>query len=142
VYDPTDPWKARIATVPQLWGGSFVLGLIGSAFSGVGFAGYLFSWRRSRVVKRLLATGTPLTAEFQEVATLSNPSRVGRKAFQIVVQWMDPESKQIYLFHSDDFSYNPEKYIAQKSFTVYVKPGDLKTYYVDVASLPKLADDT
>jgi hypothetical protein len=141
LYDPGNVNDARIHTFAQLWGVTGFLTLIGTAFSAVGLGSSLLRWRHGRTAASLRTRGTALVAELKDVLVDTGTSVDGRHPYQILVEWREPKSGQAYLFRSDNLWYNPEKFLTTKTFTVYVRPGDMTTYHVDLSALPKLADD-
>ena len=60
--------------------------------------------------------------------------------YQVIAQWLSPADNQIYVFKSDDLNYDPTSYVSGKEITVYIDPTNPQKYYVDVSTLPKVAN--
>jgi hypothetical protein len=136
IYRPGNPPKARINTFGELWAPLIFLTIFGTIFSGIGLTPIFIWWKRRRIVSDLRVHGTPLLAQYERVAVNTGISVNGASPYRIFVQWQDPATSQVHVFHSDDIWYDPAKFIDRKQLTVYVDPRNLKRYSVDISFLP------
>ena len=139
LYRREDPKDARINTFLDLWGLPAFLTIFGAIFSLIGFAFIFVPWKTRHTAADLQVHGTPILAEYQHVALNPAVSVNGANPYRIFVQWQDPATSQVHVFHSDDIWYDPEKFINRKQLTVYMDPHNLKRYYVDISFLPPAA---
>lgn len=63
----------------------------------------------------------------------------GQHPFQIFCQWQDPQTSKVHVFASENLWYDPSAFIHDKTFQVYLEPGNAEHYYVDISALPDLA---
>lgn len=139
IYTPGNPPKARINTFGELWAPPLLLTTFGAIFFAIGFAPIFIRWKRGHTAADLRVHGTPLLAQYERVAVNTGTSVNGASPYRIFVQWQDPATSQVHMFHSDDIWYDPAKFIDRKQLTVYVDPRDLKRYSVDISFLPPAA---
>jgi hypothetical protein len=139
LYRRDDPRDAHISAFLDLWGLPLFLIGFGAIFSLIGSAFIFVAWKARHTAADLRVHGTPILAEYQHVALNSAVSVNGASPYRIYVQWQDPATSQVHVFHSDDIWYDPKQYIDRKQLTVYVDPRDLKRYYVDISFLPPAA---
>lgn len=138
LYQAGTPESGIINGWFSLWGGISIIGGLGLLFVAVGIAVTLV--RRSGVKrKRLMKTGRRIEALFQSVQQNHSLSVNGRHPFQVVCQWLDPQTSQLHVFTSENLWYDPSEFINDKRFPVYLQPGDARRYYVDISSLPTTA---
>jgi hypothetical protein len=78
-------------------------------------------------------------ADYERVAVNTAVSMNGASPYRIFVQWQDPATSKVHLFHSEDIWYDPEKFINRKQLTVYVDLRNPKRYSVDTSFLPPAA---
>jgi|SRR6185437_14069570 hypothetical protein len=139
IYRPENPTNARINTFADIWGPTLFLSIFGVIFSTIGLVPIFIRWNRGHTAADVRLHGTAVLAEYDHVAVNSSVSVRGTKPYRIFVQWQDPATSQVHVFHSDDIWYDPEKFIDRKQLTVYVDPGNLKRYSVDISFLPPAA---
>jgi hypothetical protein len=108
-------------------------------FSLIGFAFIFIPWKTRHTAADLRVHGTPILAEYERVAVNSAVSVNGESPYRIFVQWQDPATSQVHVFHSDDIWYDPQKFINRKQLTVYLDPLNFKRYSVDISFLPPVA---
>lgn len=136
LYRPENPKDAHINAFLDLWGGPAFLTIFGAIFSLIGSAFIFVPWKTRHMAADLRVHGTPILAEYQHVALNPAISVNGASPYRIFVQWQDPTTSQVHVFHSDDIWYDPGKFINRKELTVYVDPSNLKRYHVDISFLP------
>ena len=139
LYDPANPYDARINTFGTLGLASVIVGGLGAVFSFLGLGIGFYGWWRQHLEADLKANGRVITADVQGVAPNLSVSVNGRSPFQILAQWQDPATSEIHVFHSENIWFDPTEYLDRKILTVYVDKNNLKKYYVDTSFLPKLA---
>lgn len=139
IYRPENPTNARINAFADLWGPPLFLTIFGTIFSTIGFVPIFIRWKRGNTAADLRLHGTVVLADYDRVAVNPAVSVIGTKPYRIFLQWQDPATSQVHVFHSDDIWYDPEKFIDRKQLTVYVDPNNLKRYSVDISFLPPAA---
>lgn len=139
VYRPEDPQDAKINTFLDLWAPALFVTIFGTIFSVIGFVSVVVLWKTRHTAADLRIHGTQVLADFERVAVNPAVSVNGASPYRIFVQWQDPASSEVHVFHSDDIWYDPEKFINRKQLTVYVDPRNLKRYSVDISFLPPAA---
>lgn len=139
IYRPENPNNAKINTFLDLWAPPLFLTIFGTIFSVIGFAFIFLPWKTRHMTADLRVHGTPVLAEYERVAVNPAVSVNGESPYRIFVQWQDPATSQVHVFHSDDIWYDPEKFIDRKQLTVYLDPRNLKRYSVDTSFLPPAA---
>jgi Protein of unknown function (DUF3592) len=140
LYQPANPYQAKIDSFLSLWFGPVLLAGMGSIFCLVGAGLMLATRTRSRTDDRLMHEGMPIEADFQQVDVNTSLSLNGRHPFRVLAQWQDPTTSRIHVFTSHNLWFDPSKYITQKQIRVYVDRVDPKRYYVDLSFLPQLAN--
>lgn len=139
IYRPEDPNHAKINTFLDLWAPPLFLAIFGTIFFVIGLTFIFVPWKTRHTAADLRVHGTPVLAEYERVAVNPAVSVNGASPYRICVQWQDPATSQVHVFHSDDIWYDPEKFINRKQLTVYVDPRNLKRYSVDISFLPPAA---
>lgn len=139
-YDLNEPKNAKIDGFFSLWGGPFILFVIGFIFSIVGGASFIYRFLKTRKITRLKTTGTQITAKFTDVAYNSHIKINGRSPYQIVAQWQNPKTSKIHVFKSDYIYFNPEKYIKDENISLLIDRKNPKIYAMNIGFLPDLAD--
>jgi hypothetical protein len=140
LYQPANPYQAKIDSFFSLWEGPLILAGMGSVFFLIG-AGIMLATRvRKRADDRLMHEGLPVEADFQQVDINTALSVNGRHPFRVLAQWQDPTTSRIHVFTSHNLWFDPSKYITQKQIRVYVDRANPTRYYVDLSFLPQLAN--
>ncbi|MBZ4033667.1 DUF3592 domain-containing protein [Flavobacterium sp. 17A] len=137
-YDPADPNDAEINGFFSLWLGVLILGFIGTVFFLIGFLGILFRWLKNKKAQNLRETGKPIAAKFTQVQLNTNQSLNGRNPFQILSQWQDPQTNELYVFKSESIWYDPTEFINTETVRVFIDPQNPKNYVMDTSFLPVL----
>ncbi len=140
LYAPDEPNDARIDGFGSLWLGPLILSLIGAVFAAIGLAIVLTSRARQKRSEWLMAYGDAVQTEFQAVERNTSLKVNGRSPWRISSQWLNPETSQLHIFHSDNLWFDPAPYVKTKQLTVLLDPKDPKRYHMDISFLPKLAD--
>lgn len=137
-YQDGNPEGAVINGWFSLWGGISIFGALGLVFtvmSGV----IVWVSRRGSMRRGLMKTGRRVDAKFQAVQENSGFSVNGRSPYQILCQWQDPQTSKLHLFLSENLWYDPSEFVHEKTFPVYLQPGNADHYYMDISALPELA---
>jgi hypothetical protein len=140
LYDPTNPFDARIKGFFSLWLIAIIFGILGAVFSLIGLGGFLVPRYWARRAQELRLRGTPIETEFQNVELNGSLKMNGRSPWRIVSRWLDPARNELHLFHSENLWFDPTSFIKSQRLTVFVDPNNFKRYSMDVSFLPKLAD--
>lgn len=109
---------------------------IGAVFLILAICFVIYLCRRSSTEKRLLETGTRIQANIDDV-TLNYSVRVNwRHPYVIQCSWLDPQTQQVYVFHSDSIWYNPMPYLGDRTtLPVYIDPDNPRRYMVDTEGI-------
>ncbi len=139
LYPPERPQRARIDGIFSLWGGSMILGGMGAVFFGTGLAVLLYFRRKERRKAQLTQRGIPVTTRYQEVIRNEMLSVNGRHPYQVLTQWLNPDTGDVHIFKSDNLFFDPSEYLTQDEIFVYMEPGNPRIYHMDLSFLPQLA---
>jgi len=139
LYLPSDPQTARIHGTSSLWLGSIVLGGLGAVFFLIGAICFYVVHANARKRASLMKHGRRVEAQVQDVIVNESLSANGRSPFQIVTQWLDPETGLLHIFKSENIWFDPSTYIETEKIGVFVDRANPKRYVVDTSFLPKLA---
>ena len=87
-------------------------------------------------------TVCPLGKIRQENSNMNVPNRISVYImnYKIVAQWLNPSDNQIYIYESDTIDYDPSDYVLGKDIEVYIDNLDPKKYYMNIDTLPKIAN--
>ena len=140
LYLPAEPYKARLNSFFSLWGGSIIVGGLGTIFLLIGGGIFLAPKLKNRKNEYLKEQGSPIESEFQSVAFNTTVSVNGRNPFQVITQWKNPSTSEIQIFKSDNLWYDPTEHIQNKRIRVFIDRNNPKKYYVDLSFLPKIAE--
>lgn len=144
LYNPNNPAEAEINSFGQLWFTAIFLLGMGGLFAGIGLsllAGPLaFRLSSNKKAAKLQANGKKIVTKFTGVELNTFLTVNGSSPYQITSQWFDPETNQVYVFHSENIWFDPEEFIKSETIDVYVDPNDMKKYHMDISFLPKLAN--
>lgn len=137
-YDPANPHDAEINGFFSLWLGVIILGFIGIVFFLIGSLGILFRYLKKKKVQNLLETGKPIAAKFTQVQLNTNQTLNGRNPFQILSQWQDPKTDELYVFKSESIWFDPTEFVKTDTVRVFIDPENPAKYTMDTSFLPKL----
>ncbi len=120
---------AYLFSVGGISSGSVLLGdLLGL---GSFTLGWLVEARLS--ADQLKKKGKLLLTEYRGVRRDSSEIHNNRQYVQVVSEWRDPETNQVHVFVSRNFSGDPSKRIRSNTIAVFVDPHDMKNYYMDLS---------
>ncbi|WET02125.1 DUF3592 domain-containing protein [Flavobacterium sp. YJ01] len=137
-YDPTNPNDAEINGFFSLWLGVIILGFIGIVFFLIGSLGVLFRYRKNKKAQNLRETGKLISAKFTQVQLNTNQTLNGRNPFQILSQWQDPKTDELYVFKSESIWFDPTEFVKADTVRVFIDPENPKDYVMDISFLPVL----
>ena len=142
LYAPQDPARASINTFAQNWFVSLFfagMGLISSLVGGVCvWFITLAPGRAERRAQELKRIGKSIQARVMGVEPNVALSINGRHPWRIVAQWLDPTSRKVRLFYSQNLWFDPTPYLTTKELQVWVDPDRPNRYSVDTDFLPKM----
>lgn len=138
LYLPDAPQDARIKGFGSLWFGATFLCGMGFLFAAIG-AGFLFATRAGdRKKKYLMAYGNAIETDFQGVDRNTSIKVNGKMPWRITSQWLDPATRRLRVFQSENLWFDPTRFVTAKTITVLLDPKDTKRYYMDVSFLPEV----
>jgi len=146
LYDKNNHQNAKINTFFQLWLGPIIMSFFGIIFVLAGLLVIIKQEKFDKLKKDLLARGTKVSAKVISIETsnirtgVSYGNRLPSRVYQIKAQWLNPTDNKVYIFTSEDLSYNPGDIINGKDIGVYIDLSNPKRYYVDVSNLPQIAN--
>lgn len=139
LYDPGDPYHARIDRWMETWFLPLLFGFVGLVFTGVG-GGMLAHGRMKKQRRAWLAThGKRIEARFVGVEQNGSLRVNGRHPWRLTCQWHNPDTHEVHVFHSDDLWFDPSGHIDRGSLDVLIDPRNPRRYHVDISFLPRLA---
>ena len=92
----------------------------------------------SRSIRNLKTRGIPLFTDYKCVRVRATGFNF-RDRWQLVSQWRDPRTRDLYLFYSKQISFDLKGFVPTKTITVFVEPGNMQKYYMDLSFLPRTA---
>jgi len=137
LFDPDNPYNAKINSFFSVWLGFIILSGLGVIFAGIGLgllSAHLYSKKKIEWLKQ---NGRKLITDFESVELNTSVKVNGRSPYKIISQWHDPVTHMVHVFESENIWFNPEDFITSESIAVYVDPGNLKRYYMDISFLPE-----
>lgn len=137
LYLQSKPQKAKLAG--SLWLDSFILLILGSAFTFVGSIMGIIRIKKCKTLTWLKKHGTPIKAKFQSVEKNTSISANGKHPYRIYAQWLNPNTSEIHVFKSVNLWFDPKDYIKQEELMILIDYNNPKKYYMDISFLPKLA---
>ncbi len=138
-YQESSPEQAKIDSFFSLWGGTVILGGLGSVFFLIGMSILLFGRLKGKKIAYLRKNGIPIKAKFQSVDVNGSLEVNGRNPYQIRAQWKNPSTSELHIFHSENIWFDPTDHINTDEVTVLIERNNPKKYYVDISFLPKVA---
>lgn len=137
-YDPADPKDAEINGFFSLWLGVIILGFVGIVFFLIGSLGVLFRYLKNKKAQNLRETGKPISAKFTQVQLNTSQTLNGRNPYQILSQWQDPKTDELYVFKSESIWFDPTEFVKTDTVRVFIDPENPKDYVMDISFLPVL----
>lgn len=139
-YLESFPENAKIRSFFSLWGGTTIVGGLGTIFFTIGFIIISANVLKDRKVKYLKKHGVPVVARFQSVEINDSLKVNGRSPYKIIAQWQDPSTSKVYVFSSENLWFDPTEQINRDEVTVLIERENPTKYYVDVSNLPKVGN--
>jgi hypothetical protein len=139
LYQPSDPQNAKINGFFPLWGGSLIVGGLGTVFFLVGAGIWLFTRLKGQRDEYLRAHGMPVQTKFQCVEVNRSLEINGSHPFRVVTQWQNPATSELHIFKSNNLWFDPSDHIKRQQITVFIAADNPQKYLVDLSFLPKLA---
>src|SRR5262249_44613226 len=119
LYDPGNPFDARIVGFFSLWFLVIIFGPVGALLSLAGSSGLIGPRVWARQARDLRHHGTPIETEFQDVEFNGGFAVNGRTPWRIVSRWLDPARNEVHLFQSENLWFDPKPFITSKRITVF-----------------------
>lgn len=141
LYEPIQPHSAKINSFFSVWGGTVIVGGIGSVFFLIGFGIILSGIRKAKNKECLLQRGVRINTQFQSVSKNTRMRVNGRNPYMITSQWQDPTTSKIHVFESDNIWFDPADHIKVDTIMVYIEPKNPAKYFMDISFLPTLAEN-
>jgi len=138
LYPPFNVQEAKINRFFELWGAFMVMLIMGTVFLSIGVLIFLIARLRNRKKEYLQRHGVAVEAEIQSVDLNESISMNGKSPFMIVCHWLNPETRELHVFESENIWFDPSKYITNETVKVLLERGNPKKYHVDISFLPKL----
>ena len=139
LFAPGEPESARIDGFFSLWGVALIVGGIGGVFFLVGAGMFVVPAIRNASAAKLRETGQLVQSRYQGVERNEGLVMNGKSPYQIVCQWQNPVTSDLYVFRSDNLWFDPSGHISSESIPVYINPTNPRQYWVDTSFLPELA---
>lgn len=111
--------------------------LLGGIFVMIGGGFLIWVAGKKKKIRDVVAGGYTVNAVISEVSRNCNVEVNGRNPYKIICQYQDAQGI-LHIFSSENIMFNPGNLTGQY-VRVYVEPGNLNHYYVDIDSvLPKV----
>ena len=133
LYDPTNPWDAKVNSFMQLWLGPIIATGLGLVFTVVGIATFVNQLKSRRQKRWLLENGRRIEAEWTGIEVNLNVAVNERHPYNIIAQWRDPDTDEVHAFESENVWFDSEPQITRDTVEVYIDPDDLTRHHVDVS---------
>jgi len=137
LYLPHEPESAQLDSYFSLWGVATITGILGIAFSGVGFPMLFAVLRQSaRDNAELKKTGVPIDTRFYYVRREKRTRH--QHVYRIITSWHDAVLQVDHVFTSEAIDFDPtDSFDHNQPIRVYIEQDNPKTYYIDL----KVLDD-
>ena len=139
-YLKDDPEKAKLEGFFSLWGVSLILGGLGFIFFCVGAGMRLAAQLAERKEADLRQNGTPVLTQYQSVRLNTRLRVNGRHPFQVVTQWLNPQTGKLHLFYSENLWFDPTSFAEGREITVFLDRQKPKRYFMDLSFLPETVE--
>ncbi|MBB4802441.1 hypothetical protein HNP37_002514 [Flavobacterium nitrogenifigens] len=133
LYDPENPYKAKINSFMTLYLGVSILGIIGSIFFLTGFSFFRSDYNKQKMIKFLKQFGRPVTTRFSSLQLNMHVTVNGTHPYLIYSKWFDSETKKTYLFKSENIWLEPREFNVTNEIMVLIDPKDPNRYYMDIS---------
>lgn len=136
LYSPDNPNKAQVDSSPSLLLLFLFLGIIITITpTGV----LLYRKRKEKNKNFLLKFGKHIQTKFVRVEESRRIKVNNVSPFCIRTQWLNPKTKKMHDFLSDDLWFDPTEYAKNKKFIeVLIDAKNPNKYWMDISFLPKL----
>lgn len=134
LYRPEAPGDAQIDGFFSLWGGTAILGALGTVFFSIGAALWAVPAWSARRARHLAAHGTRVQAEVREIERNTRIEVNGVHPWRIVARWKDPITAEYHEFRSDNLWTDPGE-LRQHFITVFLDSDNAKRYHMDTSFL-------
>ena len=135
-YQAGKPHSAKISGFFSLWGGVFVLGILGGSFTLMGGGLILATFPRDLL--DLKTKGREIQAQITAITPDTTRELNGQHPWRIYAQWLDPETQETHQFQSRPLWLDPQPSIPGDTIRVYLDPIKTKRYRMDLSFLPKV----
>ncbi len=127
-----DDLRGQIDGNPVLFVGIFAgLGLLETV---VGISILVWYFKKTGYQKKLYEAGRYITLPVSEIRMDTRVRINGRHPYVAEAQYMDPVTKEVYVFRSRSLMYNPANMLIDGTVRVYVDSENYKRYYMDIDS--------
>jgi hypothetical protein len=143
LYDPDDPYDAKLSGFFDLWFSSGVLGILGGMFIGIP----LFIRHRTGGPSRadidwLRRHGRLISGRSPRVIHDTTIDVMGSSPFRVAVDVHDPGRNEVRVLSSRPVWFDPGPFIgAREAIDVYIDPNRPERYLVDLSFLPRAGPD-
>lgn len=134
LFDPANPYDARINGFTDFWLWPLLMSVIGGTFFLGGLAMIAQAWkdlRKGHDDEYLKALGTPIETDFLRVELDAATKVNGKSPFRVISQWRDPATAKTHMFRSNPLWWDPTKYMKSK-VAVLIDGHNPAKYYMDV----------
>lgn len=139
LYNPADPYSARIKSFTQLWFGFIIVFMLGLVFAAIGLTMIFVRTRGRKRSEWLHQHGRRMKTSFKGVELNESVRVNGRSPYHIISQSPDPATNTVRVFESENIWFDPSEHIKGETIDVLVDPNNPKRYVMDTSFLPKLA---
>lgn len=113
------------------WMFTLIFSGIGSVFFILGIVFLLLNVRGRKTARRLMEAGNYIYAEVSHVEMNHSVLVNGQHPYKVICRYTD-EYGTVHLFRSKDLFFDPEGILKDTMVKIYVEPGNMKHYYVDI----------
>ncbi|CAM3413529.1 DUF3592 domain-containing protein [Flavobacterium chungbukense] len=133
LYDPKNPYKAKINSFSTLYLGVSILGIAGSVFFLTGFSFFRADYLKQKEIRFLKEKGRRITTRFSQIMLNVNVTVNGSHPYLICSKWSDSETNKTYLFESENIWLDPREFEIIDEIMVLIDPKDPNRYYMDIS---------
>jgi hypothetical protein len=84
-----------------------------------------------------MAHGNAIQTDLQGIAQNTSLEINGQYPWRITSQYLDPATRKLRVFHSENLWFDPTRFVTAKQVTVMLDPKDPRRYHMDVSFLPE-----
>lgn len=137
LYDPKNPYNAKINSFTSLWLAPILFLGLGIIFSGIGSFIFIDRLKSKKKANWLLMNGRKLTSEIKSIESDLSGNFLGQSPNKIYSQWLDPLTNNIHNFESEEIWFDLKDLVKSNTIDVYVDPINVREYYMDISFLSK-----